>query len=191
MKLKDKAISIKGNAYVLVSDRVLHFNENYPNGSISTELVSDATADMVVVKATVLPDCDAPQRMFTGYSQATWGDGMVNKTAALENCETSAVGRALGFMGIGVIDSVASADEMNKAMTQPARKTVDKRVEKYSENMCEYHKVEMFKRGQMKEFGHKHDVHGWCNGKGYKHEIQAHQDKLAAERVADDAAKVL
>jgi len=132
MKLKDKAISIKGNAYVLVGDRVIHFNENYPNGSISTELVSDATADMVVVKATVLPDCDDPQRMFTGYSQATWGDGMVNKTAALENCETSAVGRALGFMGIGVIDSVASADEMNKAMTQPPRKTVDKRVEKYN-----------------------------------------------------------
>ena len=43
----------------------------------------------------------------------------MNKTAALENCETSAVGRALGFMGIGVIESIASADEVNKAETQP------------------------------------------------------------------------
>lgn len=121
--LKDKAISIKGKDYVLVSDRVLYFNENYPNGSISTELISNATDDMVVVKATVLPDYTTPQRIFTGYSQATWGDGYINKTSALENCETSAVGRALGFMGIGVIDSIASVDEINKATQQPPKKT--------------------------------------------------------------------
>jgi transcriptional regulator NrdR family protein len=40
---------------------------------------------------------------------------MVNKTAALENAETSAVGRALAMMGIGVIESIASVDEINKA----------------------------------------------------------------------------
>jgi hypothetical protein len=45
-----------------------------------------------------------------------WSDtsSFVNKTSALENCETSAVGRALAFMGIGVIDSIASVDEVNK-----------------------------------------------------------------------------
>lgn len=121
-KLNDKAINIKGKQYVLISDRVLAFNENYPNGSISTELVSQASDDLVVIKATVLPDYNYPQRIFTGYSQATWGDGVVNKTAALENCETSAVGRALGFMGIGVIDSIASVDEINKATSQPEYK---------------------------------------------------------------------
>ena len=36
-ELKDKAIDIKGKAYVLVSDRIIYFNENYPNGSIVTE----------------------------------------------------------------------------------------------------------------------------------------------------------
>jgi hypothetical protein len=74
---------------------------------------------MVVMKATITPDVDNPTRIFTGFSQATWGDGYINKTAAMENCETSAVGRALGMMGIGVIDSIASADEYNKAQTQP------------------------------------------------------------------------
>ena len=114
-ELKDKAISIKGKQYVLVSDRILFFNENFPNGSITTELVSEPTSDHIVIKATVLPDSNSPQRIFTGYSQAKIGDGMVNKTAALENAETSAVGRALATMGIGVLDSVASADEMAKA----------------------------------------------------------------------------
>lgn len=112
-ELKDKAVSIKGKDYVLVSDRVLYFNETYPNGSIVSEIVENG--QRVTIKTTVTPDCDKPSRIFTGYSQATWGDGMVNKNAATENCETSAVGRALGFMGIGVIESIASADEMTKA----------------------------------------------------------------------------
>ena len=114
--LKDKAIQFKGKAYVLVSDRVNYFNEVYPDGSIQTQLISEPTADMVVVKAIVTPDAKE-QRYFTGYSQAKWSDtsSFVNKTSALENCETSAVGRALAFMGIGVIDSIASVDEIKKA----------------------------------------------------------------------------
>jgi len=118
-ELKDKSINIKGKEYILVKDRVLYFNENYPNGKIETELLSELNSEMVVMKATITPDVDNPIRIFTGFSQATWGDGYINKTAAMENCETSAVGRALGMMGIGVIDSIASADEYNKAQTQP------------------------------------------------------------------------
>jgi len=115
--LKSKAIDIKGKSYVLVSDRILFFNENYVDGSITTELVSQPSDELVVIKATVRPNTS--DRAFTGYSQAKWGDGYINKTSALENCETSAVGRALAMMGIGVIDSVASVDEINKS-TQPA-----------------------------------------------------------------------
>ena len=112
-ELKDKAIDIKGKKYVLVSDRVLYFNENYPNGCIQT--VRETIWDMEVIKAVVCPDCDVPWRVFTWYSQAKRWDGFINKTSALENAETSAVGRALAFMGIGVIDSIASVDEINKA----------------------------------------------------------------------------
>ena len=101
---------------MLVSDRVIFFNENYPNGSITTELISEPNSDRIIVKATVKPDAE---RTFTGYSQAVVGEGYINKTAALENAETSAVGRALGFMGIGVIESIATADEIIKANNQP------------------------------------------------------------------------
>jgi len=124
-ELNDKAISIKGKQYVLVSDRVIYFNETYPEGSITTELISAPESDKIIIKATVYPNGGLERvggafRTFTGYSQATVGDGYINKTSALENAETSAVGRALGFMGIGVIESIASADEMNKAIgTEP------------------------------------------------------------------------
>jgi len=116
--LKDKAIDIKGKQYVLVSDRILYFNENYPEGSITTELLSKPEDELVVIKATVWAT-NTGDRKFTGHSQARWGDGYINKTSALENCETSAVGRALAMMGIGVIDSIASVDEIKKA-EQPA-----------------------------------------------------------------------
>ena len=119
--LKDKAINIKGKQYVLVSDRVLYFNEAYPMGSITTDMISGVGDQVVVFKATITPDITMPARSFTAYSQAKWGDGMVNKTSALENAETSSVGRALGMMGIGVLDSIASADEMNKALTATPR----------------------------------------------------------------------
>lgn len=111
--LQDLAINIKGKKYVLVSDRVVYFNNEYPNGSIETtyKLVDN----MFIASATVTPDIDKPTRKFTGHSQAIIGDGMVNKTAALENAETSSCGRALAMMGIGVIDSIASVDEINKA----------------------------------------------------------------------------
>jgi hypothetical protein len=116
-QLQSKAIDIKGKQYVLVSDRVLAFNEMYPNGSIIAELLSDTDSEIIYMKAVVTPDVDKPTRVFAGHSQAKWGDGYINKTSALENCETSAVGRALGMMGIGVIESIASVDETNKANT--------------------------------------------------------------------------
>lgn len=121
--LIDKAIDIKGKKYVLVSDRVLYFNETYPEGSITTELVSKPEDETVVIKATIRPDM-ANARTFTGYSQATWNDGYINKTSALENAETSAVGRALAFMGIGVIESIASIDEIKKTTVTAPRKSL-------------------------------------------------------------------
>jgi len=112
--LKNKAIKIQGKSYVLVSDRINYFNETYPGGSIVTRLVGFKD-NTYIVKAIICPDVTKADRIFTGYSQAKIGQGMVNQSAALENCETSAVGRALAMMGIGVIDSIASVDEINKA----------------------------------------------------------------------------
>lgn len=131
-QLKDKAVKIQGKDYVLVSDRVLYFNEQFENGCIETKLLSDVGSDLVVVQAIVTPDVGVPTRVFTGYSQEKVGDGFINKTSALENAETSAVGRALAMMGIGVIESIASVDEItkanNRASTQQVKLASDKQI---------------------------------------------------------------
>lgn len=116
MSLEEKAIEIKGKQYVLAKDRVIFFNENYPNGCIKNYLLSDTKDERVIIKTEVYPDIvNQPNRFFIGHSQAVIGDGYINKTSALENAETSSTSRALAMMGIGIIESIASADEINKA----------------------------------------------------------------------------
>lgn len=109
-------VDIKGRDYVLVKDRVLYFNEAYPEGMIQTDLTRYENGQVIVL-AKVWPDAGKLERYYTGWSQAKENDGYINKSSALENAETSAVGRALAMMGIGVIESIASADEMVKATT--------------------------------------------------------------------------
>jgi hypothetical protein len=131
--LKSKAISIKGKSYVQVKDRIIFFNENYPNGSIQTKMWS--RGDIIRVKAYVIPDVSNEHRVFNGFSESVRGGEGVDKTSAIENCETSAVGRALAMMGIGVLDSVASADELRKAGVSDNEPASEKQIN-YINNLC-------------------------------------------------------
>lgn len=110
--LKEKAINIQGKKYVLVSDRIIYFNENFPEGCIIADIKIEDTKVYAIAK--VYPE-GLEGRYFTGHSQEIEGSSFINKTSAIENAETSAVGRALAMMGIGVIDSIASVDEIHKA----------------------------------------------------------------------------
>jgi hypothetical protein len=163
--LKDVAIKIQGKDYVLVKDRVLFFNEKYPNGSIQTQLIDAMGEERIVIKAIVTPDVENPTRVFTGYSQAVIGEGMVNKTAALENAETSACGRALAMMGIGVLDSIASVDEMRKAgAVAPRPQAPASGLTK----PCQIHNVQMgehISKTGKPYFGHKMEDGKWCFGR--------------------------
>jgi hypothetical protein len=102
-----KTINIKGKEYIPVVERVKEAHKLDSDVSITTEAVE--FGERVSVKATVV----FKGKTFTGHSQAVYGKGMMGDVA-LEIAETSAVGRALGFANIGLIDGIASADEMRK-----------------------------------------------------------------------------
>ena len=110
-------VDIKGKPYVLTQHRLLEFHRLYPNGSISTEIVSE-TNDSVVMVTKVTPDAKVPERVFTGIASETKGSTFINKTSHYENCETSSRARALSGLGIGVEESCASAEEVANAMLQ-------------------------------------------------------------------------
>ena len=111
-----KKIDIKGKDYVQVHERVMEFHRLYENGKIETDIVE--MTDRFITKTKVTPDVDKPERYFTGYAYEKEGASFINKTSALENCETSSCGRALGFLSIGIDTSIATAEEVSNAILQ-------------------------------------------------------------------------
>lgn len=102
------SVNIHGKEYITVAERVLELHKEFPaDVQITTEVLFQAP---VVVKATV----KTPRGTFTGISAAN-PDKSIEKQSPYEVAETSAVGRALGFAGYGIVEGIASADEMVKA----------------------------------------------------------------------------
>lgn len=128
-------VDIKGKAYSLVNDRVLAFRELYPDGSIESDILS-MNDGVVVIKTTIR---DGERVIATGLAYEREGSTYINKTSYIENCETSAVGRALGFLGIGADDSICSAEELVNAVTnQHKEPEQQERIPKASEKQIEY-----------------------------------------------------
>lgn len=108
---------IKGKAYAEVNERVKGFRRLFPNGSISTQLISIDESDngkVCVFLATVADENG--KTLATGTAYEKENSTYINKTSYIENCETSAVGRALGFLGIGIDTSIASSEEVQNAI---------------------------------------------------------------------------
>jgi len=118
---KFKLTDIKGKNYVEVHERIKFLRE-YCDYEILTDY--QLIDNIWIVKATlkIHTEMGGNIRTFTGLAQEVIGEGFINKTSALENCETSAVGRACAMAGIGIIDSIASVDEINKAKNMKPQK---------------------------------------------------------------------
>ena len=114
-----KLTPIKGKEYATVNQRVLGFREICPEGSIETEIVSiketNPGVHEVIMRAIVR---DGEKIIATGTAWEVSTASQVNRTSYIENCETSAVGRALGFLGIGAVDNIATLEELANAITQ-------------------------------------------------------------------------
>jgi hypothetical protein len=140
LKVNEKlnTLPVKGKNYVMVNERVKAFRELFPMGTISTTI--EHLGDGMVVMRTIVSDGDLVLATGLAYEKET--SSYINKTSYIENCETSAVGRALGFLGIGIDASMASAEELANAITQQnemkdAEKTAKVRKQKIGKDKGE------------------------------------------------------
>ena len=117
----------KGKAYAEVNQRIKAFRMLMPNGAIETELIS--WVDGVVVFRAVIKD-EEGKVLGTGTAYEKEGSSFINKTSAIENCETSAVGRALAMCGLGIDLSIASYEEVaNAKLNQEKNEKKDEKKE--------------------------------------------------------------
>ncbi len=125
-------VNIHGKEYKTVALRVQEFREQFEGYGIETEVIG--AAELVTVKASIT---DADGRVVaTGYAEEKRDSTNINKTSALENAETSAVGRALAFLGLAGTE-IASADEVANAINQRAEKDAQEAAARCSQAVRE------------------------------------------------------
>lgn len=112
-----QTVNIKGKEYAEVHERIKAFRKLYPAGGIETKILHH-NEGFVVIQATAKTADGHILGQGTAYERE--GSSFINKTSYIENCETSAVGRALGMAGVGIDSSIASAQEVRWAQGQQA-----------------------------------------------------------------------
>ena len=168
-----KRIDIKGKDYAMVASRVQAFRKLYPEGFIKTRMhidritTYDGDGNPEVKR---LARCNAEVGYFNengtkiglaiGHAEEIEGSSNINKTSFIENCETSAVGRALAFLGLGSTDDIASAeevisaqgyDQISKEKAQVLRDLI-KAKGKDEGYICKFHKVKKLEEMTARQY---------------------------------------
>ena len=116
---KISKVNIKGKEYATVASRVGIFRKFFPAYSIVTDIVTD-DEQRVIIKASIF---DENSRLIsTGYAEEIRGQGFINTTSAIENAETSAIGRALAAFGL-ISGEYASSFEVENAIAKQSNLT--------------------------------------------------------------------
>ena len=134
--LKNEKTGKEIGYYAEVNQRIKAFRMLYPEGTIETEMLSNENG-VCVFKAsiyanyTILDDGNIRTTkvvLGTGHAYEKENSTFINKTSYIENCETSAVGRALAMCGIGIDKSIASAEEVINAVNNqdPTKEDAEK-----------------------------------------------------------------
>jgi len=131
---KFKTTNIRGKQYVEVNERIKFFRqeEQYKEWTIATEFPV-LEEDACVCKCTI---ANSQGRVVAnGHAHEEKGASNINKTSYVENCETSAVGRALAMLGIGIDTSIASANEVEDAISKQQEMVDNPLVQKLSKKL--------------------------------------------------------
>lgn len=145
-----KTTNIKGRQYAEVNQRIKAFRMVYPEGFIISEI--DQLVDgLCIFRARVgvyefFSDGSVKERVLgTGTAYEKEGSSQINRTSYIENCETSAIGRALGMAGFGIDTSVASAEEVENAIHQQEQGDVTITRDNMGDPMTEAQKNKIFR----------------------------------------------
>jgi hypothetical protein len=143
-------VNIRGKEYKTVALRVAEFREKYPNYYLTTEIVK-IDDDQCIIKAYVgqHKDDGSVQTFATGHAQEFRKASQINGTSYVENCETSAIGRALACLGIGGTE-FASANEVVNAIHQQ-NNPVKEEVTEVELTVAKNKLLEASKVGKLKE----------------------------------------
>ncbi len=153
---------IKGKDYAEVNQRIKAYRMVYPEGTIATEMLFNDNG-LCIIQARVYDEEN--HLLGTGHAYEKESSSFINKTSYIENCETSAVGRALGMCGFGIDTSVCSADELqnaklnqeaNKPITNAQVKTIVALAETKGSDLsdiCDYFKVGKLEEMTAEDYG--------------------------------------
>ena len=139
-----KFADIGGKKYAEVAQRVKVFRMLYPQGFIISEMLKNEDGICVIRSSAGIYDEDGNAiTLGTGIAYEREGNSNINRRSYIENCETSAVGRALGFLSIGSDEHIASFDEMASVKAQQDAEKLGQEFSgrKYIVDFCNYHQI--------------------------------------------------
>lgn len=136
MSKESGIVTIHGRSYETVALRVKKFREAHPNYRLLTAIVHRDEA--CVVMCAMISDANGTV-IATGHAEEFRSSSQINETSALENCETSAIGRALAALGMGGTE-FASADEVARAVSGAKGKATSVAVRVWEEMSLEEQK---------------------------------------------------
>ena len=131
---KFKTTNIKGKQYVEVNERIKFFRQEdqYKNWGIHTEFPM-LDSEQALCKCTIVTNDGVV--VAQGHAHEVKSSSNINKTSYVENCETSAIGRALGVLGIGIDTSIASANEVQEAIAKQQEMVDNPHVQKLASRL--------------------------------------------------------
>ncbi len=131
---KFKTTNIRGKQYVEVNERIKYLRQEpkFEKYGIRTEFPL-IDSDQCLCCASIINDCG--EVVAQGHAHEVRGSSNINKTSYVENCETSAVGRALAMLGIGIDSSIASANEVEEAIAKQEEMVNNPHVQKLSKKL--------------------------------------------------------
>ena len=142
---KFKTTNIRGKQYVEVNERIKFFRQEdkYDGWGIHTD-INMLDGDQCLCKCTII-NCNG-EVMAQGHAHEVKSSSNINKTSHVENCETSAVGRALAMLGIGIDTSIASSNEVQDAIAKQEEMVNNPHVQNIMDKAVSYIKSQTDKK---------------------------------------------